>query len=285
MLFKNEEPFVRQALHVHPTIKNSARDFFKPLQSRDSRLFYILDGKGAIVVDGFSYELQSDMAILFKAGTTYEWQIEWADYYVLNFDYSQEYAHIRQTFHPLYSDSYLPEHCLNCGVIEDIPQLEEPLVLQKAISSKHLIQNIIAESAITDEWSETMLSTLLKQVILELLRSSHPGKDIKGRAIIKQVIAYIQDHYNEPITNSKIARLFGYNPTYLGRIFKQYTHSTLYEFIIDLRLSAAMEALKDTRLSIGEVAQIAGIPDIYHFSKLFKQKTGQTPKEYRNRRQ
>ena len=91
MLLFEEQPFVRQALHVHPTIKSSFRDFFKPLKSRDSRLFYILDGKGSIVIDGTIHILQPDSIFIFKAGTTYEWQLEWADYYVLNNGSLEEY--------------------------------------------------------------------------------------------------------------------------------------------------------------------------------------------------
>ena len=143
MLLFKEEPFVRQALHVHPTIKNAARDFFKPLRSRDSRLFYIIDGKGNIVIEGATYPLQPDTVFLFKAGTVYEWQLEWADYYVLNFDYNQTYAHITQTFHPLYSELYRPEDCFDCGTISDYNELNQPIALYKEIGLKPLLQNHI----------------------------------------------------------------------------------------------------------------------------------------------
>ncbi len=282
MLLCQEEPHVRQVLHVHPTIKNASRDIFKSLKSRDSRLFYILDGKGSIVIEGTTYPLQPDSVFLFKAGTAYEWQIEWADYYVLNFDYSQAYAHISQTFHPLYSDAYRPEHCFNCGTIEDFPELNKPIALYKEIGLKHPIQNLLSESALADRWSAPLLSTLLKQILLYVLRSNGtPKNTAKSHHITKQAIAYIQDHYNEPITNSHIAQVLGYNPTYLGRIFKKNTGISLHDYIIDLRITAAADVLKNTSLPTGEICRLIGIDDIYHFSKLFKQRIGQTPTQYR----
>lgn len=280
MLLFEEQPFVRQALHVHPTIKNASRDFFKPLQSRDSRLFYILDGKGAIVIDGVAHALQQNSVFLFKAGTTYEWQIEWADYYVLNFDYSQAYSHILQTFHPLYSDKFRPKDCFDCGAIEDYTELNAPIILYKAISLKHFIRNLVSESAFSDLWSKPLRSASLKQILLQILRIN--GTDAaKVHDITKQAIAYIQDHYNEPITNEIIARELGYNPTYLGRIFKQNTGTSLHDYVIDLRMAAAADALKNSSLPISEICRLAGMDDIYHFSKLFKQKIGLSPTNYR----
>ena len=280
MLLFEEQPFVRQALHVHPTIKSSFRDFFKPLKSRDSRLFYILDGKGSIVIDGTIHILQPDSIFIFKAGTTYEWQLEWADYYVLNFDYSMAFSNISQTFHPLYSEAFRAEDCFDCGIIDDYKELNSPIVLYKAINLKHSIRNLVFESAISDLWSKQLLSSYLKQILLQILRAKSADAP-KAHNITKQAIAYIQDHYNEPITNSSIAEKLGYNPVYLGRIFKENTGTSLHDYVIDLRIAAAADALKNSPLSISEIGRLAGMDDVYHFSKLFKQKVGLSPPQYR----
>ena len=97
MIFLNEMPFMRQALHARLDVKKSPNDTFKPLKTRDSRLFYILAGNGSMKVDGTSYDFQDDMLILFKAGTEYEWQIENANYYAINFDYSNEFSDMIMT--------------------------------------------------------------------------------------------------------------------------------------------------------------------------------------------
>lgn len=282
MLFQKDEPFVRQALHARLDMQKATKDLFQPLQARDSRLFYILSARGELYIDGVSYPLRPDTILLFKAGTPYEWRVNYADYYAVNFDFDQSHSHIQQTFHPFRTNVFHQDMVFDCGNIEDYPPLNQPIVLYKSIAVKHQIQNIITESALNDPWNRPLLSSMLKRVLLEILRAqSNKANDMEPMQNIKEIIGYIQDHYMHPLTNANIAESFGYNPTYLGRIFKAQTGVTLHEFIAELRLNAAMSLLCDTELPIGQICKQVGIPDNYHFSKYFKEKTGKTPSQYR----
>lgn len=281
MKFLNEMPFMRQALHARLDAKKSPNDTFKPLKTRDSRLFYILSGNGSMKVDGTSYDFQDDMLILFKAGTEYEWQIENANYYAINFDYSNKFSNIKQGFHPILSSAFSEQTLFDCGEIEDVLEFEETIILSNALSIKHLIRNIITESGIEDKYTQPVLDLLLKQLLFEVLRLS-TASTTDNTNIVKQVVAYLHDHYSENVSNSSIAERFGYNPIYLGRIFKNHTGMAIHEFLIELRLKAAAELLANSSLSIGDISKQVGIPDIYHFSKFFKNRMGCTPTKYRN---
>ena len=281
MKFLEEMPFVRQALHARLDIKKGGNDLFKPLKTRDCRLFYILSGDGSMKVDGTDYAFEDDMLILFKAGTEYEWQVENANYYAINFDFSNKYSNIKQGFHPIPSSSFEKTSLFDCGEIEDVFEFEKPIILSKALSLKHLIRNIITESAFEEKYTQQVLDLLLKQLLFEILRLSNISST-DNTSNIKQVIGYLHDHYSENITNTHLAQRFGYNPTYLGRIFKNHTGMAIHEFLIELRLKAAAELLVTSSLSISEISKQVGIPDIYHFSKFFKSKMGLTPTKYRN---
>lgn len=282
MLFLREEPFVRQALHAIMDVKGTPKDLYRLLQTRDSRLFYILSAKGDMCIDGISYPLRPDTLILFRAGTPYEWRVEHVDYYAVNFDYSQAFCHILQSFHPVFCKNYCEELTFECGSLEDCPRLNSPIVLHKAIALKYPIQNIIAEAAIKDSWNPPILSVMLKRVILEALRSQEsPQSERDPVSAVKQVAAYVQDNYIEEITNQTIAQHFGYHPTYLGRIFKAQTGMTLHSFLEDLRFQRAMELLANTALPVGQICEQVGYKDIYHFSKHFKKRNGMSPAQYR----
>jgi len=282
MQLLKEDIFVRQAIHSRLDMQSARKDLFRLLQSRDSRLFYILSAKGEMLINGVSYPLYQDMVILFQAGSPYEWRVERADYYVVNFDYNLSYCHIQQTFHPVYADSFRQDMILDCGMIEDFGLLNQPLVLYKAIGFKSIIQNIITESAIDDSWNRYILSAMMKHLVLEILRAKN-NRGSEGNPVhsMKAVIAYIQDHYSDGINNQSIAEQFGYNPTYLGKIFKIHTGTTLHEYITDLRVQAAMELLANTTCPVGEICKQVGFSDVYHFSKYFKKKVGKTPTAYR----
>ncbi|HAX73059.1 MAG TPA: DNA-binding response regulator, partial [Firmicutes bacterium] len=49
-----------------------------------------------------------------------------------------------------------------------------------------------------------------------------------------------------------------------------------------LKIQYAQKLIKETSLTIAEIAQEIGIDDPYYFSKLFKNKTGLTPTQYKN---
>lgn len=69
---------------------------------------------------------------------------------------------------------------------------------------------------------------------------------------------------------------------YFGQLVKTETGRTAKDFINDQLLAAAKEQLNDERLSINQVAESLGFEYPQHFVRFFKQRTGMTPKEYRN---
>ena len=69
---------------------------------------------------------------------------------------------------------------------------------------------------------------------------------------------------------------------YFGQLVKTETGRTAKDFINDHLLAAAKEQLNDEHPSITQVAESLGFEYPQHFVRFFKQRTGMTPKEYRN---
>ena len=84
-----------------------------------------------------------------------------------------------------------------------------------------------------------------------------------------------------PIKLSDIAQKFHYNEKYLGRLFKQKAGKSINEYIIEQRLYIAEEKLKTTQDSILNIAVSSGFLDATYFNRIFKQKHGCTPSQYR----
>ena len=106
MLFKEINPFIRQALTAQLTKQNKT-DTFNKLKTVDARLFYIIDGNGKMRFKNKSCDLHADTIILFSAGTEYTWEVDTINYYAINFDYTQNYSHVQKTFHPIKSNFYI----------------------------------------------------------------------------------------------------------------------------------------------------------------------------------
>lgn len=71
----------------------------------------------------------------------------------------------------------------------------------------------------------------------------------------------------------------------LQRYVKQATGNTLMERLQHLRLNKAAELLESTEYSFDEIRRQVGIPDAAYFSRVFKERFGQTPTDYRRKLQ
>lgn len=64
-----------------------------------------------------------------------------------------------------------------------------------------------------------------------------------GESILDDVLFYIDHNYAQPLKLEGIARLFGYNSSYLGRIFTQRTGKSFNTYLDEVRVAAARELL------------------------------------------
>ena len=76
-------------------------------------------------------------------------------------------------------------------------------------------------------------------------------------------------HHND-LSIDKISRLIGINRSYLSRLFYQYEHVSIQQYLINFRLNIARELLKSTNETISTIAVSVGYNDIYNFSKMYK---------------
>jgi AraC-like DNA-binding protein len=63
--------------------------------------------------------------------------------------------------------------------------------------------------------------------------------------------------------------------------FKQHTGLSPYQYHLQLKIHRAEELLRGTDLSVKQIAQLLQFRSVYHFSTLFKRKTGRAPSLYR----
>ncbi len=100
---------------------------------------------------------------------------------------------------------------------------------------------------------------------------------------VQKVIEYIKINCHRDISVLQIAEEFGFNPEYLGRLFKKHTKSGLKEYIANMRLSSAKEQLLTTALPIKEIAKKLGWENENLFIKFFIYHEKITPTAFRNR--
>lgn len=98
---------------------------------------------------------------------------------------------------------------------------------------------------------------------------------------INKVIKYIRHNYMNPITLESTSNEVALNGSYLSRILKQETGKTFSEMVLEERMNAAKDLLKNPKLRLNEIAVQIGYRDYSYFYQVFTKAEGITPMNFR----
>jgi AraC family transcriptional regulator of arabinose operon len=107
------------------------------------------------------------------------------------------------------------------------------------------------------------------------------GTTVPLDTTIEQARQFISAHLSEPVTLSMIAEAAAVSPPHLVRLFRSQLHTTPMAYLWDRRVAMGIELLRQTGLSVGEIAQRCGFLTSHHFSRRVRLATGLTPLEVR----
>ena len=96
---------------------------------------------------------------------------------------------------------------------------------------------------------------------------------------IKTAIRYMTGHFAEPLTIRSVAAVTGLTPVYFGSLFQKATGKTFRQTLTQIRLNHAENLLRLTERNVNETARECGFPDIFYFSKVYKQVKGVPPSQ------
>lgn len=128
---------------------------------------------------------------------------------------------------------------------------------------------------------------LMWQLMGSLIGREKPSpalsKDRSKIIRMKNVLAFIRDHYENAITLAELAALAGMSPKYFCRAFSQMTGKTPIEYLNYYRVEQAGEQLLLTDCSVTDIALGCGFNDMSYFSKIFSRYKGMSPTVYRRK--
>ncbi|ANS76771.1 hypothetical protein AWM70_21095 [Paenibacillus yonginensis] len=105
-----------------------------------------------------------------------------------------------------------------------------------------------------------------------------------GEELFAQLDAYLKSHLYAQLTISDAASHFYVSPSYISRIVKRYSNSTFVHYYMDLKMAEARRLLvTGQNAKIKDVAELLGFEDQHYFSKVFKEYSGCSPTEYKDK--
>lgn len=105
----------------------------------------------------------------------------------------------------------------------------------------------------------------------------------KLQSQLDKLVSEYRPHMDDSISLSKLASLLGVTRNQLSELFNVHMNISFYDFLNDLRYQESLKLLDrgDDKFSIADIAYQAGFNNRNTFYKVFKQKTGVTPTEYK----
>lgn len=100
-------------------------------------------------------------------------------------------------------------------------------------------------------------------------------------SVLDDILHYINHNYASNITLENIAPLFGYNSSYLGKIFRKKMGENFNSYVDHVRIKHSMELLCSSELKVYAIAEKVGYRNVDYFHIKFKKYVGKSPAEYR----
>ncbi len=101
---------------------------------------------------------------------------------------------------------------------------------------------------------------------------------------MQKFLHYIDLHYQEEISLEQLADCASVSKSECTRCFRRCIRTTPYRYLTEYRLAKAAKLLGETDLPVSTIALDVGFRQVSHFGKCFREKTGFTPREYRNQK-
>lgn len=280
MEFSQISPLVR---FVH-TFNMNKQSFYETVTPLDSRLFFVKDGVGRIEVDEQVYELKKDSALLVNSGVSYRLLTPECSvsFIVVNFDYTKDACDKNFPVTPVLKKHFKPSMLLAHVEFEGAPRLSKVLYVEKIPELQSKLSLLLKEFSFQLMFFKEKLSGILTSCLIDMVRVVNLGFSVDKDDTNAQIIKYIQENYQKPLTNKSIAKEFNYHPNYISQLIKKTTGLPLHKYLIHVRLQKAVSLLNNTSLSINDVALECGFCDLAYFSGYFKRAFKVSPSNFRN---
>jgi two-component system response regulator YesN len=103
------------------------------------------------------------------------------------------------------------------------------------------------------------------------------------KKMIEKARLFIDGNYQKPITLPDAAQSIMLNPSYFSKIFKKEVGESFTRYLARYRIEKAIELTKDPALKVYEIADKVGYDNVPYFIKTFRQFTGFSPNQYRDK--
>ncbi len=259
-------------LSIHHTVTPSPVSGNYSLHAhKNCELYFFLEGNGYYTVEGTDYPMQSGSVIVIRDGEAHTPHIE------PSAPYDRVSINFPRSFLPA-ADKEITE------IFYDRPLGKDNMFLLSDSSLffvKACVQSICENEMSAD--IQSRVAVYLQAIIWELYRVKKSGRDpvptnerTDTSAVMRTILTYINDNLTTIENIGELEKEFFFSRSYINRIFKETTGSSVWGYILLKRLLLAQTLLQNGRPA-AIVAAECGFGDYSSFYRQFKKHFGISP--------
>lgn len=235
-----------------------------PVSRNNYLIHHVVSGKGYYEVNETVYEVKEGDTFIIYPNVPVRYYADqenpW-EYYWVGFVGADAKALLART-------DFTPEHMV--------------ITTHRSQELKNLLLNIYNASG--DLFHEHVKMVGYLYLFFSVLIESSKNKDYNpdiSLAYVRKAVEFISQNYEKHIAVTDVASQLGVSRSHLYRIFMKHLSCSPKAYLESYRMKQSQMMLKNTTLSITEIASSIGYEDPLHFSKVFKKWVHCSPKEYR----
>lgn len=227
---------------------------------------YTLSGKGSLTYNDKNFTVSPGQAFFidcmahhyYKTASNKGWDTCWVHFNGAN----------ARNYYALYKK--------NCAAVVDIQNKSE---------FSNNILKIIKQQTEYNVQSELICSSLIMQLLTELLRSASSGLSpiTSVPEYLQRVVNHIDKNFTQNISLDDLSRKYLVSKYHLAHEFKKYIGISVHEYQIRLRINLAKALLTSSEIPVSDISRKIGIDYVSHFISLFKKRVNDTPLSYRKK--
>ncbi|MBB3113580.1 AraC-like DNA-binding protein [Paenibacillus phyllosphaerae] len=199
-------------------------------------------------------------------------------YIVLQFDLEQFFDHSSMPYMRFFAETKNPLSQANYIFRENAKAKEE---------AADCIRAILHEVTTKQTGYELAVSMLIKKLLLLLIRSDSKkvlaeSEDF-DRARLRSVLDYVEAHLNDRIQVEEVCKLANMSYYYFVKFFKKAIGLSFTEYVNYRKIKWAERILLTKDMSVSEVGDRIGMPNMAHFYKMFKKYNDCSPKQFQKK--
>lgn len=258
-------------LYIHHSLDKTPDPTQFPMHVHEKcELFCFISGKGYYTVEGNDYALAPGSVMLMRGSEAHKLHIEPDvpyERFVIHFSPEAVLTHESPIRSFLYSRPLGKNNMISCSSAS----------FSFISSCFDRIKRAVSRTSPSDE-----ITSYLTCVLYEL---TYSAKNVEGKAqpkknsaenIVSNIISYINSNLADIKNMNFTEQNFYFSRSYLNRIFKDSTGSTIWDYVILKRLMSARSLIQNGKPALAAASE-CGFADYSSFYRQYKQKFGTSP--------